>query len=280
MAELAERESRQADSVSAAGRMKKAPVVLAIGGLDPTGYAGLAADVRAGAAVGALVAPVAAALTVQGKGGCRRAQGSDPGLLGEQIAAALESLDVGAVKIGMLGGGAQARAVSAALKGFGGPWVLDPVLAATAGGDLAEPGLADSLAELFGRPQTLLTPNLPEAAALLKGEAPQDEEGMEGAAQALRAKGFGSVLLKGGHLGGERSSDYLADTDKGMWIVGARLDAPNTRGTGCSLATLVAALLARKQPLRLACIGAKNALTILLKKNAGLKWPNGAGPLI
>jgi len=260
--------------------MNHPPVVLAIGGLDPTGHAGLAADLRAGAALNVLVCPVATALTVQDQGGVRRIDAVDPGLLGEQIAAAFSSVEVGAVKIGMLPGLEQARAVAGALASFSGPVVLDPVLAATLGGALAAEGLAGALAGLLASKTALLTPNLAEAGLLLGRPAPRDTAGMEEAAAALRAQGYGAVLLKGGHLEGGQVPDFVLDGERGLWIEGARVPTPNTRGTGCTLATLAAALLAKGQPLRLACIGAKNALVILLKKGALSRWPGGPGPVL
>ncbi|HTB22915.1 MAG TPA: hydroxymethylpyrimidine/phosphomethylpyrimidine kinase [bacterium] len=260
--------------------MSHPAVVLAIGGLDPTGHAGLAADLRAGAALNVFVAPVASALTVQDQQGVKRVQPVDADLLKEQIAAALRSLPVGAVKIGLLPSDPLARAVAQALSGFSGPLVLDPVLSATPGGALADAGMAGSLRGLFAARTTVLTPNLAEAAVLLGGEAATDAAGMESAARDLGALGFKAVLMKGGHLSGPRVPDYLFDTAPGLWIDGARLETPNTRGTGCILATLVAGLLAQGQPLRLACIGAKNALVILLRKGAAGRWPLGPGPVL
>lgn len=260
--------------------MSHPSTVLAIGGLDPTGHAGLAADLRAGAALNVFVAPVATALTVQDQQGVKRVQAVEPDLLQAQVAAALRSLPVAAVKIGLLPGLDQARAVAAALAGFAGPRVLDPVLSATPGGSLVEAGLAAALPGLLGSPSTLLTPNLAEAGLMLGRPAPTDQEGMQAAAQALRALGFVAVFMKGGHLEGPRVPDYLCDNEAGLWIEGARLDSPNTRGTGCMLATLTAALLAQGQPLRLACIGAKNALVILLRKGAAHRWPLGPGPIL
>lgn len=260
--------------------MSHPPAVLAIGGLDPTGHAGLAADLRAGAALGALVAPVATALTVQDQQGVHRIQAVDCALLGEQIAAARRALPLMAVKIGMLPSAEHVRCVAAALKEFQGPLVLDPVLSASTGGALAEAGLPRVLRECFAKRGALLTPNLAEAAAFLGADLGQGTEGMEAAARGLRALGFTAVLLKGGHLDGPRTPDFLLDGEQGLWIEGTRLSTPNTRGTGCTLATLVAVLQAKGQPLRLACIGAKNALVILLKKNAEGQWPLGAGPIV
>jgi hydroxymethylpyrimidine/phosphomethylpyrimidine kinase len=260
--------------------MSHPPVVLAIGGLDPTGHAGLAADLRAGAALGALVSPVATALTVQDQQGVHRVQPVDVQLMVEQVAAVRRSLPVMAVKVGLLPTAAHARAVADGLRDFSGPLVLDPVLSASSGGALAEEAMPAVLAGCFAGNGVLLTPNLSEAAVLLGRPLGQGTDGMESAARGLRALGFKAVLLKGGHLDGPRTPDFLLDNEQGLWIEGTRLSTPNTRGTGCTLATLVAVLQAKGQPLRLACIGAKNALVILLKKNAEGRWPLGTGPIV
>ncbi len=102
---------------------------------------------------------------------------------------------------------------------------------------------------------------------------------MVAAAQALRRLGPQAVLLKGGHLQGPYSSDYLCDGYGGMWLEAARLPTPNTRGTGCTLATLLAALLAQGQPLRAAAIGAKEALGICCARAGPRAWPGGSGPV-
>ncbi|HXB96980.1 MAG TPA: hydroxymethylpyrimidine/phosphomethylpyrimidine kinase [bacterium] len=255
-------------------------VVLALGGLDPLGQAGLAADLRAGAALGVLVAPVAAALTVQDSGGARRVQGVDPSLLTEQLLAALRSLPVGAFKVGLLGGAPQAQTLAAVLESVPGlPVVLDPVLSATPGGSLAAADFLPVLRQTLLAKVTVLTPNLPEAEALLGAPLGPGTEGMVEAAQALRKLGPKAVLLKGGHLQGPYSSDYLCDEYGGMWLEAPRQPTPNTRGTGCTLATLLAALLAQGQPLRAAAIGAKEALGHLLRKGGATHWPSGSGPV-
>lgn len=254
--------------------------VLAVGGLDSTGNAGLAADLRAGAALNAFVSPVATAVTVQDQQGVRRVLPLAPDLIGEQIAAVRRSLPVAAVKVGLLPGPEQARAVADALRDYGGPMVLDPVLSATVGGALVAEGLPAVLAALFSAKTTVLTPNLPEAGILLGRPAADNRDEMRTAALGLRGLGFAGVFMKGGHLKGPQSPDYLLDTGAGLWIEGARLDTPNTRGTGCVLATLIAVLLAQGQPLRLACIGGKNALVILLRKGEAHRWPLGPGPIL
>lgn len=258
-------------------------VVLACGGLDPTGQAGLAADLRAGMSLGALVAPVAAALTVQDLGGVRRVEPVEPGLLKEQLRAVLASQPVGAIKVGLLGTEAQALALAEVLAEVLAerptlPVVLDPVLAASSGGALADPGFPEALRRHLFRHVTVLTPNLPEAGILLGQPTPQGARGQAAAAAQLRALGPSAVLLKGGHAEGPYSSDHLCDAHGALWLEAQRLVVANTRGTGCSLATLLACLLAQGQPLRLAAIGAKDALGLLLRRGAETVWPAGTGP--
>jgi hydroxymethylpyrimidine/phosphomethylpyrimidine kinase len=234
---------------------------------------------RAGASLGALVAPVAAALTVQDLGGVRRVDPVDPGLLKEQLRAALRSLPVAVIKVGLLGGAAQAAALAEVLAECPGlPVILDPVLGASTGGSLAEPGYPEALRRLLFPRITLLTPNLPEAGLLLGEPAPAGSEAQAQAAARLRALGPAAVLVKGGHAEGGYCSDHLCDEHGGLWLEAPRLAVPNTRGTGCSLATLLACLLAQGQPLRLAAIGAKDALGVMLRKSAGSQWPSGSGP--
>lgn len=258
-----------------------APVaVLACGGLDPSGHAGLAADLRAGAALGALVAPVAAALTVQG-GAQAQVQAVDPGLLGRMLEAAARGLEPGALKAGLLPAAAQARVLAAFLRAHPGlPLVLDPVLAASRGGSLVQadllPALRRDLLPLAG----VLTPNLDEAGALLGQARPRDRGGMETAARGLLGLGCQAVLLKGGHLDGPQSPDLYADAQGLAWLDAERVDSPNTRGTGCSLATWIAIGVAQGLGSWEACRQAKNLLGAYLKQNQGRAWPQGPGPVL
>lgn len=260
--------------------MSLPPCILAVGGLDPSGHAGLAADLRAGASQGALVAPVAAALTVQG-GPTLGVQAVDAALLTRQMDAAAQGLSLAAVKAGLLPGAAQVDALAAFLRQQAAlPLVLDPVLAATRGGSLVQGDLLPSLRrELLPR-CSVLTPNLPEAALLLGQGLQPGRGGLEAAARALLGLGAQAVLLKGGHLEGPESPDLFADADGLSWLEAARIDSPNTRGTGCSLATLIAIGLARGLSALEACRQAKAQLTLFLQQNQGLHWPQGAGPVL
>lgn len=218
--------------------------VLTIAGLDPSGGAGLLADVRAFGACGVAGCAVATALTVQTGRGVRRVEPVEPGLLDEQLAAVLDDVRPAAVKIGMLGGWAQVSVVARALAGRGLPVVLDPVLASTGGVPLLDEDGRRLLLDLLLPLCTVVTPNLAELEAL------------GGSAEALRARGAGAVLVKGGHLDGE-PVDRLLDATGWTEFGGARVDTEHARGTGCALAAGLAAGLARGWDLRTAVSAAK-----------------------
>jgi hydroxymethylpyrimidine/phosphomethylpyrimidine kinase len=220
----------------------RAPAVLVIAGLDPSGGAGLLADAEAIRALGARPLCVAAALTVQTTRSARRYVPVDAALIADCVRALLEEEDVRAIKIGMVGSAANARAIRAVLPS-GMSLVVDPVLAASSGTPLFD-GPREALLELARG--AVFTPNILEAEAFL---------GMPASAEALLAKGPSAVLLKGGHLPGT-PVDVLA-------TVGGteRFEAPRVRstarGTGCRLASGIAAGLARGLPLREAVSAAR-----------------------
>jgi len=225
------------------------PVVLAIGGVDPTGRAGLAADIRAAEAAGAHAAPVAAALTVQNAHGVQWIEPPTSLLLQQQIRAVLEDLPVAAVKIGLMPTAATIEAVEEALLPVLGkvPVVIDPVLGASAGGRLV-PALSRSWRKAMrdlSRKATLLTPNLMEAGALMSELPVTGRRLMRDQAKAI-AKRYGcAVLVKGGHLkDGDTVFDLLV-TKRGeeQPLISPRAQG-DPRGTGCTLATLIAAYLA------------------------------------
>ncbi len=219
-------------------------VVLAVGGNDPTGLAGLAADVRAGAAAGVHVATAVSALTVQNGRGVFRVEPVSAELLGAQVRAALEDLPVQAVKIGLVADGRSLDAVMAALNGRNLRVVLDPVLAATAGGRLSGIGISDLARAVRGR-EVLLTPNLDEAAELLGGGRIEGLEEMKRAASALAQRTGCAVLLKGGHLEEGGSVTDVLCCGRIVSVFSSHRVPVQARGTGCALATLIAAGLAR-----------------------------------
>jgi hydroxymethylpyrimidine/phosphomethylpyrimidine kinase len=209
---------------------------IAIGGLDPSAGAGLLADARAIRAAGAWPAVVCAVLTVQSTRGLKRAQPVDSRLVAAQLDELLRDLDVRALKTGALGSRANASVVAAAAKRL--PLIVDPVLAPSR----ARAGLKGSLnpsrpRELWQR-AALLTPNVPEAEALL-GASIESAAHARDAAAALLRLGPRAVLLKGGHLRGARVNDFLATERRVATITHARVRR-DAHGTGCTLASLIA----------------------------------------
>ena len=218
------------------------PAVLVLAGLDPSGGAGLLADAEAIRAMGARPLCVATALTVQTTRAARSFKLVDAALIAESVRALLEEEDVRAIKIGMVGDASNARAIRALLP-QGVPVVVDPVLAASSGTPLFSGRPRDLLELARG---AVLTPNLAEAEALLEGPAD---------ARTLLARGPAAVLLKGGHLPGP-PTDVLALPANTESFSAGRIPV-KARGTGCRLASAIAAGLARGVPVREAVIDAR-----------------------
>lgn len=253
--------------------------VLVVAGWDPSGAAGLAQDLKVLDALGVHGCGAPAALTAQGSAGVTESQGVAPAFLGRQLRALLKENRIGAVKLGLLYGPAQVEAVRAALEEFHGPVVLDPVLEASAGGSLVTPDYVAALKALLLPRVTLLTPNLAEAAALSDRPLVERRGDMPKQAYALLELGVQSVLLKGGHLRGGESPDFYLDAQREAWLEGPRISTTNSRGTGCALASAVAAYLAQGQDPLAACQGAKTFLLKALQANVSQAL-TGPGPLL
>ena len=217
------------------------PRVLVLAGLDPSGRAGLLADGEAIRAAGAAPLLCATALTAQSQQRLLAMQPVTPALLKAQVDAILEDGPVSAVKIGMLGSKpvlvAILKLLDTRLKGL--PVVVDPVLSTSSGGELFD-GVVDDLLPLFERAR-LVTPNLAEARAI-GGVEVNDEILLHEAASRVALRGAKAVLVKGGHLQGE-PTDLLLDGQAVRWFRGERI-AAKKRGTGCRLASSIAAHLA------------------------------------
>jgi hydroxymethylpyrimidine/phosphomethylpyrimidine kinase len=249
-------------------RVRKVSItrVVAIGGLDPTGGAGLLRDEATARALGARATLVGTAWTRQTGARVAGVEPRDPGALTEALMMALEDAGMGnlAVKIGLLPSARTARAVAAGLRMttgvFAGPVVLDPVLSASSGGTLvrddgARADLHASLADLT----TLITPNRPELAALTGRPVVSDEHAIA-AARALCERGFAAVLVKGGHREGDPVDHLVLNRGDVHTFSGARMPGPTPRGTGCALATAIAVNLAAGAALPEACETAKRWL--------------------
>ncbi|WP_406870866.1 bifunctional hydroxymethylpyrimidine kinase/phosphomethylpyrimidine kinase [Thioclava sp. 'Guangxiensis'] len=250
--------------------------LLIIAGSDSGGGAGLQADMKAASALGVYAMTAVTAVTAQNTRGVSAVALMTPEMLRAQIRACLEDIGADAVKIGMLGSADLVRVVAEELAGFAGPVVLDPVMIAKSGDALlAEEAVAALTTQLLPR-ATLLTPNLPEAACLLG--LPEAQEADEAQARALQALGPGAVLLKGGHAAGEVCTDLLL-ADAAYRFTAPRIATRNTHGTGCSLASAVAAGLASGRPLPEAVARAHDWLQGAIRAADSLQIGQGHGPV-
>ncbi|MCF7992933.1 MAG: bifunctional hydroxymethylpyrimidine kinase/phosphomethylpyrimidine kinase, partial [Thiohalocapsa sp.] len=219
--------------------------VLSIAGSDPSGGAGIQADLKAISANGAYAMAAITALTAQNTRGVSGIELVSPNFVAAQIDAVFGDIRVDAVKIGMIAGSAIAEAVADALRRHGARnIVLDPVMIATGGDRLLSEEAVEILTRRLLPLADVLTPNLPEAAALLGEPEPTTREAMVTTARRLHALGPRCILLKGGHLPGDDSPDYLFTPDGGHWLEGRRIATGNTHGTGCTLSSALAAQLA------------------------------------
>lgn len=254
------------------------PNILSIAGSDPSGGAGIQADIKAISANGGYAMAVITGLTAQNTTGVRRVELVSPGMVADQVAALREDIRIDAVKIGMLGDAAIIRAVAGALEGLAAPIVLDTVMVAKGGDRLLA---SDAVAALRGKllPRAdVITPNLPEAAALLDRPEARDMDAMRAQAQALRALGAGAVLLKGGHLSGRNSPDLLLSAAGETLLDGPRHATRNTHGTGCTLSAALATLLGHGQPLEQAAREAKAYVGQAIAASDALEVGRGHGP--
>lgn len=233
-------------------------VVLTIAGSDSGGGAGIQADLKSFAALGVFGTSAITAITAQNTVGVRRVDVLDPEAVRAQIDAVVEDFEVAAVKTGMLANAGIIRAVAEAIDAHGlGPVVVDPVCVAGSGDPLLETDAVDVLrSELVPR-ATILTPNLSEAALLVGRDTAGDSDAeLAATARDLLGLGAQAVLLKGGHRRGD-ADDLFVDTDGEQVLEAERIANNASHGTGCSLASAVAALLARGRTPREAAAEAK-----------------------
>ena len=249
--------------------------VLIIAGSDPGAGAGLQQDLKVTTLLGAYGLTVVTALTVQNSQGVQAVHPVAPEVVAAELDAVLSDFPVAAVKVGMLATPALVRTVAERLQGLDAPLVLDPVLAAGGGFPLlTADGIKALKAELFPLAH-LLTPNAPEAARLT-GITVQTPGELAEAARRLQAMGPRWVLAKGGHLPGE-PVDVLADGHNVYHLPGVRLAAPNHHGSGCLLASAIAAGLAQGLSMPEAVNRARSLTAQALKY--GLPLGQGTGPV-
>lgn len=256
------------------------PIALTIAGSDCSGGAGIQADLKSFSACGAYGASVITALTAQNTMGVRAVHAVPASFVTAQLDAVFDDLDVSAVKIGMVADceviAVIARAMATRKPAY---IVLDPVMVATSGDRLLAPDAIETLRRDLIPLADMITPNLPEAAALLDAAmaSTQDEAVAQG--RELLARGARAVLVKGGHGGGADSVDILVTPQGVTRFVAARVDTKNTHGTGCSLSSAIAAYLARGHDLVAAVGAAKDFVTAAIAASDRLDVGKGHGPI-
>jgi hydroxymethylpyrimidine/phosphomethylpyrimidine kinase len=259
--------------------MMSVPVAVSIAGSDSSGGAGIQADLKTFSALGVYGASVIAALTAQNTKGVVAIHEVPSDFITAQMDAVFSDLDIGAVKVGMLGNAAAIGAVAEGLlRHRPRHVVLDPVMAATSGEHLLHPDAVGALRKLVARAD-VLTPNLPEAAALLGMPQARDEEEMHIQGRKLLEFGAGAVLIKGGHGGGPDSIDLLVETAGYTRFSAQRTETENTHGTGCTLASAVAAGLAKGFLLGEAVGEAKTYVSAAIAAADRLGIGSGRGPV-
>ena len=257
------------------------PNVLTIAGSDSGGGAGIQADLKTFSALGVYGASVVTALTAQNTHGVRAVHAPDAAFVAAQLDAVFEDIRIDAVKIGMLANADIVRAVAAALRRYRPTHVvLDTVMLSKNGHALLAPEAVVALREELLPLAGLVTPNLDEAAALIGVDGPAaDEAAMCRHGEALCALGARAVLIKGGHLGGAQSPDWLIDDAGSHRLGGARIAVKHTHGTGCTLSAAIAALIAQRGDWLGAVTDAKAYLVDALRESGRLEVGSGIGPL-
>ena len=253
--------------------------VLIVAGSDSGGGAGIQADIKTVTALGGFAMTAVTALTAQNTLGVHGVAGIEPDFIRQQIEVVVGDLGVDAIKTGMLHSRPIIEAVAGAIRDLapGIPLVVDPVMVAKGGARLLEPEAAATLRDALLPMAAVVTPNLPEAGVLLNTDPP-DRGGMADAAADLLALGPGAVLLKGGHLESDEIIDLLAVKAAApvRWT-SAKIDTPHTHGTGCTLASAVAAGLAQGLALKPAVSRARDYVRGAILAAPG--YGAGHGPL-
>lgn len=255
------------------------PIAVTIAGSDSSGGAGIEADLKTFSALGVYGAAVITALTAQNTQGVFAIHDVPADFIAAQINAVFTDLEVGAVKIGMLGTAAAVDVVAAALDRYR-PRnvVLDPVMVASSGDQLLAANALGRLRELLARTR-VVTPNLLEAATLLGALPAHDEDEMRAQARKLLELGPGAVLIKGGHGGGPESVDLLVEGDACLRLAAPRVATRNTHGTGCTFASAIAAGLAKGLSLEDAAKEAKSYVSAAIAAADRLGIGTGRGPV-
>jgi len=253
---------------------------LTIAGTDPSGGAGIQADLKTFSALGAYGCSVITALVAQNTRGVQSVYRIEPDFVAAQLESVFSDVRIDTTKIGMLAETDIVEAVAEQLlRNQVKNVVLDTVMLAKSGDPLLSPSAVDTLRKKLLPQVALITPNLPEAAALLDAPHARSEQEMKAQGQALLAMGCEAVLMKGGHLDDAESPDWLFTRDGAMRFTAPRVKTKNTHGTGCTLSAALAALRPRHQSWAETVQEAKIWLSRALTQADTLEVGHGAGPV-
>ena len=253
---------------------------LTIAGSDSGGGAGIQADLKTFSALGVYGASVVTAVTAQNTREVRAIHAVPPEFVAQQIDTVTDDIRIDAVKLGMLGSATVIEAVAERIQTERlRQVVLDPVMVAKSGDKLLRDDAVEALRRTLLPGVSVITPNLPEAAALLDDVPINDVGEMESVARRLLALGPTYVLLKGGHLAGNECPDLLVSNDEQHWFQAERIATKNTHGTGCTLSSATAAWLARGETMPSAVAKAKAYLDAALRCADELSVGHGHGPV-
>jgi hydroxymethylpyrimidine/phosphomethylpyrimidine kinase len=257
------------------------PIALTIAGSDSSGGAGIQADLKTFSALGVYGASVLTALTAQNTMGVQGVHAVPPAFVAAQMASVLDDLDVKAVKTGMLADAPIIRAVAENLtqRAPNVPVIVDPVMVATSGDLLLQRDAIDTLKTTLIPFATLITPNLPEAAALLGVQPAETEEQARDQLVRLTRLGARAVLLKGGHGSGGEAIDLLGVGSSVIRLAAPRITTRHTHGTGCTLSAAIAARMAAGDDLETAVRRAKSYVHAAIAAGVNLGVGHGNGPV-
>lgn len=247
------------------------PVVLTVAGSDPSGGAGVQADLKTATALGVYGASVLTGLTAQNTRGVQEVHPLPASFVSAQLTSVVEDLDVRAVKTGMLGDVSVVAAVAAGLPVC--PLVVDPVVVATSGHRLVPEEAVAAIRSLLVPRAAVVTPNVPEA-RLLAGTDDLVEAG-----RRLVGMGARYALVKGGHVEGRTVTDLLVSGEGAVELGAPRVDTPHTHGTGCTLSAAIASRVALGDDVPAAVDAARAYLRGALLSGAGRVVGAGHGPV-
>ncbi|TMX34224.1 bifunctional hydroxymethylpyrimidine kinase/phosphomethylpyrimidine kinase [Vibrio sp. Hep-1b-8] len=257
------------------------PIVLTIAGSDSGGGAGIQADIKAISATGSYACSVITAVTSQNTLGVSAIHPIPVEHIESQLDAVFSDLNVVAVKVGMLADADIIAMVARKIRHYQPKYlVVDPVMVATSGAPLLAQPAVETLKQQLLPLADLITPNLPECAALTGRDIPHNESQMTETIDALKALGAKAVLLKGGHLKKtDKSSDLLIEQNSSEVLSAKRIETKNTHGTGCTLSSAIASYLAQGHRLHKAvCLG-KQYISQAISHADQLKVGQGHGPV-